>query len=142
MELWQFRQLVEELGDGHVGRFLGVSPATLRRWKTGQSRIPQSAILALRLHLDGDLSALGGDDWAGFRLVNGQFFIPGWRNGWTPGNLCALFFNVQELPAIRSELKQARTALQEAKAATEMERYRAEQYRALAARQMEMMPGA
>lgn len=141
MELWQFRQLVEELGDGLVCRFLGVSPATLRRWKTGKARIPQSAILALQLHIDGDLAALGGDDWQGFRLAGGQFYIPGWRNGWTPGNLRALFFNVQEVPALRRELAEARRALQDVQTVADMERYRAEQYKALAARQMENVPG-
>lgn len=137
MELWQFRQLVEELGDAHVREFLGISPATLRRWKTGKARIPQSATLALRLHIDGDLSALGGDDWRGFRVAGGLFYIPSWRNGWTPNKLRALFFNVQELPSLRSELAETRKALQAANAATAMERYRAEQYKALSGRQVD-----
>jgi hypothetical protein len=134
MEVWQFRELVEELGDASVRRFLGISPATLRRWKTCKARIPQSAILALRLHADGDLSALAGDAWHGFRFAGGLFYLPGWRNGWTPGDLRALFFKVQEVAALRQELTACQKALQAVKTERDRERYRAEEYKRLAAR--------
>ncbi|HLP99272.1 MAG TPA: hypothetical protein VK149_12595 [Sideroxyarcus sp.] len=135
MELHQFRAFVERHGDLAIRSYLDVSPATFRRWKTGQSRIPHSAIIAMRLHFEGDLSALGGEQWEHFRFgSDGLLYLPGWKYGWTAGAVRGLFFTRQLADALQKDLAASQKALQDVSAELARERLRAEGYKRAAAR--------
>lgn len=128
MEVCQLRQLVDALGDARVRDFLGISAATLRRWKTNKCRIPHAAALALRLHFDGDLSAIC-EAWQGFRLCGDLLYMPMWERGTTPDSLRAMFFELQELAALRAENKRLRVLADGLRGEVQRERFRADEYR-------------
>lgn len=108
----KFSDLVAGCDEKTLAAFLGVSLLTFRRYKSGESRPPAAAVKLLRLHLDGDLAAVGGPDWDGFRLAkDGKFYHPFWGRGFTPWQLKALFFEVQDAWAVRRDLAQARAEL-------------------------------
>ena len=50
MTALQFKRIVKQLGisQAGAGRYIGVSPRTLRRMIKGQSEVPASAVLLLR----------------------------------------------------------------------------------------------
>jgi len=84
--------------------FLHVNLKTLRRWKSGEATPPHAVIIALRLKLDGDLSAVGGDEWRGFTFGrDGKLYPPFFRGCFTPAQICAMFFEMQELRHLRRE---------------------------------------
>lgn len=75
---------------------LGIDPRTLRRYKSGQTPVPVAAARLVRLRFAGDASALLGPDWAGFRYgKDGKLYIEGWRGGFDPHQIRAMFFGVQ-----------------------------------------------
>lgn len=92
-----------------VAAFLGITTRTLRRYEADPFNMPEMAKKLLRLRAEGDLRALGGDDWEGFYMGrDGLLYMPGWLNGWTPHDLRALFFQMQELAALRVEVRDLR----------------------------------
>lgn len=96
MDAEQFRDLVAGCSEQRLADYLQVDLKTFRRYKRGTSKIPHAATIALRLYLDGDLSAVGGKDWEHFYFGrDGRFYMPGWKYGWEPGELRALFFTKQ-----------------------------------------------
>lgn len=97
-------------GDPHlVADFLGVSVRTVRRYAADPFNMPEGVKKLLRLRVEGDLRALGGDAWEGFYMGrDGLLYMPGWLNGWTPHKLRALFFEMQELAALRVEVNKLR----------------------------------
>lgn len=91
--------------DNELAEFFGVTARTIRTWKK-TNRAPLMALRLMRLRFDGDLSALGGKHWEHFRFGrDGMFYMPGWKYGWTPGELCALFFRVQSVKHWEREAK-------------------------------------
>ena len=108
-----FRDLVAGFDITKLCLWLNVSPRTLKRWKTGQATPPKAVIIALTLRLHGDLSALFGDDWQHFRFGHdGKLYIPGWKYGWEPGEIRALFFTKQELRYWKAEAGRLERELQ------------------------------
>ena len=96
----------------HLADFLGVTLTTFRNWKSGRHPAPVAAVKLLRIKLDGDLSALGGPDWEGFALAqDGKFYHPFWARGFTPWQLKAMFFEVQDAWAVRRDLRAAQERL-------------------------------
>jgi hypothetical protein len=92
----EFRDLVAGCSEQHLADYLHVSIKTFRRWKSGEATPPHSAIIALRLHLDGDLSAVGGKDWENFRFGrDGKLYLDGWRGGFDPHGIRSMFFTTQ-----------------------------------------------
>lgn len=90
-----------------LAAFLGVSVRQINNYKTGKSPLPDQARRLLQLR-GGDLSALLGSDWEGFRFHNGKLFIPGWSNGWEPGQIKGMFFTFQEAAALRQDVRDLR----------------------------------
>lgn len=76
------------------------------------------------------LAALAGPAWDGYEIHNGRLFVPGYRGaGYTPDDLLAQFWQLQELYTLRREnarLKAEALAAQEAQDRAES---RAEWYR-------------
>jgi len=95
-----------------VAEFLGVTLRTLRRYKANPDAMPEMAKKLLRLRLEGDLRALGGDAWEGFYFSRGRLYIPSWANGWEAAQVRALFFTVQEAAALRSEVRDLRARVE------------------------------
>lgn len=117
-----------------VAAFLGVSLRTLRRYQKHPDQMPEACKKLLRLRMEGNLRAIGGNDWDGFYLQAGELFLPLWERGFRPEHIKAMFFEVQELAWHRSEAKRLQNELEAVKAELVRERYRAEEYRGLAAK--------
>jgi hypothetical protein len=58
-----------------------------------------------------DLSLSLGPDWAGFTLTRAGLQVPGWRRPFTPGELQATFWTVQELGTLRAQVRQLQSEL-------------------------------
>lgn len=54
---------------------------------------------------NGDAAALLGNAWNGFYFQNGELFIPGWKYGFNPYQVKAMFFQVQQVRALENELR-------------------------------------
>lgn len=92
-----------------IASTLGVSVRTAHRYKSGAQPLPEPCRRLLQLRVHGDLSALVGEAWAGFQMADGLLYLPGWRNGFDPAQIRALFFTQQECAALRAELKVLRS---------------------------------
>lgn len=51
-----------------------------------------------------DLSLSLGPDWAGFTLTRHGLQVPNWRRPFTPGELQATFWNMQQLGTLRARV--------------------------------------
>ncbi|MDP1558647.1 MAG: DUF3653 domain-containing protein [Nitrosomonas sp.] len=56
------------------------------------------------MYLTGDASALLGDEWQGYRFVGNLFYVPEWRNGFTPHEIRALFWKCQQIRSLQREI--------------------------------------
>lgn len=56
------------------------------------------------MYIEGDASALLGKDWDGHVFRNNLLFIPGWRRSLTPGEIRALFWQVQQIWSLKREI--------------------------------------
>jgi hypothetical protein len=113
MQASDFRDLVAGMDSGYLCDYLQIHTRTLKRWKEGTAAVPHSAVIALRLKLDGDLSAVGGDDWTGFVFArDGRLYAPYFRGGFTALQICGMFFERQELSWLRREVKRLDAELQ------------------------------
>lgn len=84
--------------DAAQAEFFGVTPRTIRTWKQ-TNRAPLMALRLMRLRWDGDLSALGGRHWQGYRFGrDGRFYHPSYKYGFTPGELHSWFWKVNAAP--------------------------------------------
>lgn len=63
------------VGPARALAVLGVHRTTLSRWLSGETQIPESASLVLRLLSDG-LHPAASDDWAGFRFDGDRLLLP------------------------------------------------------------------
>lgn len=95
MHAEEFRDLVAGCSEEHLADYLQVNLKTFRRWKRGTTKAPHSAVIALRLHLDGDLAAIGGDEWRGFALRGNKLHAPSFHRPFDPFQIQAMFFEVQ-----------------------------------------------
>lgn len=88
-----------------IERITGEDQKIIKKWKKGTKQIPESAIRLLRLYLTGDASALLGDEWKGYRFVENLFYVPEWRNGFTPHEIRALFWKCQQIRSLQREIE-------------------------------------
>jgi len=106
-----FCDLVAGMDSGYLCQYLNIHPRTFRRWKNGTAAVPETTVRLLRLRLYGDVSALMGDGWKGFYFGrDGLLYLPGWKYGWKPEEISALFFTRQELRAAKADLIDTRKA--------------------------------
>lgn len=105
------------LGDSDdLANYLGVSHATIMRWKKKPLSAPVPVRRLMRLRLDGDLGALLGKDWDGFYIQENKLHAPVFEAPMSAWQIKAMFFNVQELGAVRADLRELQArfmALQE-----------------------------
>lgn len=90
-----------------LATYLGVTAKTIERWKAGQP-MPTAAFKLMQLRY-GDLSALGGSDWEGFTLgQDGKMYLPGWRGGFEPFAIRAMFYQVQLVRHLESQVREVK----------------------------------
>ncbi|MFA7399109.1 MAG: hypothetical protein WCZ98_01380 [Sideroxydans sp.] len=89
-----------------VANFLGVTARTLRRYKANPEAMPEAAKRLLRLRLEGDLRAVGGNAWEGFYLGrDGKLYAPMWERGLSADVVKGMFFTMQEAAALRVQVR-------------------------------------
>jgi len=88
-----------------IERITGEDLKTIKQWKKGTRKVPASAIRLLRLYVEGDASALLGQDWDGHVFRDNLLFIPEWRRGLTPGEIRSLFWQVQLISSLKREIE-------------------------------------
>lgn len=119
MNLIEFCDLVAGYDPAWIAAYLKIKPRTLKRWKEGTSAVPHSAVLALKTKLDGEVACFAGEGWKGFFFAkDGKLYLPYFKRGLEPMQLCAMFFQVQELHHMRRELRRLETTLKEHQANT------------------------
>lgn len=92
-----------------IAQDLDVAVKTVQRWKAGAT--PSPAMMKLLRMRYGDIAGLLGDDWQGFHFGrDGLLYLPGWKYGWNPHEIKALFFTRQELRAVKADLADLRKA--------------------------------
>lgn len=106
MTALEFCDLVAGISPQYLCDYLDVNLRTLVRWKSGLVPVPIAIAILLQLKLSGDVSAIFGDAWHGFRFgMDGKLYIPFFHRGHTPLQICAMFFELQELHQLRVEVK-------------------------------------
>lgn len=116
MDAEAFRELVAGCDKQYLADYLRVDIKTMRRWVSGISSPPHSAIIALRLKLDGDLSALD-PDWHGFNLAaDGKLYAPMHKRGFDPFQIQGMFFEVQASRYHQNEVKRLEKEIAEMRA--------------------------
>lgn len=87
-----------------IEKITGEDTKVIKKWKKGTKEIPESALRLLRLYLNGDASALLGNQWKGYRFVGNLIYVPEWRNGFAPDEIRAFFWNVQQVSVLKNEI--------------------------------------
>lgn len=105
MDALEFRDLIAGINQQSLADYLQISLKTLQRYRDGTTVVPHAVVIALRLKLDGDLAALAGPQWDGFTVKNGLLYLPGWRGGFDPDGIRAMFFKVQQVRALESRIR-------------------------------------
>lgn len=93
-------------------RYTGCSLSTAKRWKAKPDTMPESARRLASYHVCNDLSVIWGKDWAHFQFVAGTLVAPGWRRGFGPHEIKAMFFRVQMVSSLEAEARQLRRDLE------------------------------
>lgn len=97
-------ELIYGINIEEIERITGEDQKVIKKWKKGTRPIPKSSLKLLRLYLNGDASALLGDEWKGYRFVGNLFYVPEWRNGFAPHEIRALFWNTQQIVSLKNEI--------------------------------------
>lgn len=97
-------ELIYGINIEEIERITGEDLKVIKKWKKGTRPIPESSLRLLRLYLIGDASALLGDEWKGYRFVGNLFYVPEWRNGFTPHEIRAVFWNTQQIAGLKNEI--------------------------------------
>ncbi len=112
-------------------RLASVDATTARRWKRGQARLPAAVARLAALAQIGDLAALAGPDWTGWRIGrDALLYSPRWRRGFSRVEL-------EELPTLHGsragfdvERRQLQADITRLRAELQDEKKRAAFYRA------------
>ena len=83
----------------------GAPASTARRWKSKPDTMPEAAQRLTRFADQGDVAEVFGADWSGFKFSAGKLYPPYFRDGFTPFQIAAMFYEQQELWHLRREVK-------------------------------------
>lgn len=87
-----------------IADYLGVTVTTVKRWKAG-APMPTAAFKLMQVR-HGDLSGLIGKEWEGFSFGKDEkLYLPGWRGGFNPQEIRAMFFRVQQVRALEAQIR-------------------------------------
>lgn len=114
-----------------LAHIAGVDATTARRWKAGRAQIPTAARRLVALRTTGDLAALAGTDWTGWRIGrDALLYSPRWRRGFARVEL-------EELPTLHGiragfdvERRQLQADIEQLRHELQDEKKRAAFYRA------------
>lgn len=118
--LHELRGFVEQCGEGHVLDLLHVHRTTLYRWLQNRTRIPDSALHALRAAFNQQLPYMDRDkSWDGWRFGrDGLLYPPNSTNGFHAGQLLGISLLHQiiaeqrkQIAALEDKLRIAEEAL-------------------------------
>lgn len=98
------KYLIKSIDCQEIERITGENQKTIKQWKKGTKKIPESAIRLLNFNFNGDASAFLGKDWAGHYFRDNLLYIPEWRRGLTPHEIRALFWQVQQILSLKREI--------------------------------------
>ena len=99
------RLLIDAVGQRQVERDLDVHRTTVKRWLSGEVKIPGAQHLAIR-YLLGDLPGTQGE-WTGWRFAHGELISPG-GDRYTSGAVLAIRLQQQRVEALDRELREMR----------------------------------
>lgn len=108
----EFCELVHGVTAATLAEYFAVDARQIRRWKSGASPIPGAVARLARLRYGvgentGNAAALLGDEWQGFRFgSDGKLYIEGWRGGFDPHAIKAMFFQVQHIRHHEATIRQ------------------------------------
>lgn len=97
--------LINSINFQEIERITGEDLKTIKQWKKGTKKVPVSAIRLLRLYIEGEASALLGNDWKGHIFKNNLLFIPEWRRGLAPDEIRSLFWQGQLVSSLKTEIE-------------------------------------
>lgn len=97
--------LIKSIDCQQIEIITGENQKTIKQWKKGTKKIPESAIRLLRFNFNGDASALLGKDWIGNYFRDNLLYIPEWRRGLTPHEIRALFWRGQQVSSLENEIE-------------------------------------
>ncbi|SFM30339.1 hypothetical protein [Nitrosomonas communis] len=121
--------LIRSINSLEIEKITGESQETIKRWKKGTKKIPESAIRLLKLYANGDATALLGKDWEGYTFSNNMLYVPEWRRGFTSGEIRAMFWKCQLVASLESEIRLLKQRLEESQSEIEALEIKADFYR-------------
>lgn len=96
--------LIKSISCQEIEKITGENLKTIKKWKKGTRKVSESASRLLRLYILGEASALLGNEWDGHYFRNNLLYIPEWRRGLAPGEIRALFWQVQQILSLKREI--------------------------------------
>ena len=97
--------LIKSINCREIQSITGEDLRTIKQWKKGTKKISESATRLLKLYILGEASALLGKDWDGHYFRDNLLYIPEWRLGLAPGEIRALFWQVQQIWSLKREIE-------------------------------------
>jgi hypothetical protein len=83
-----------------------VNRTTATRWKDGISRCPWAVLQLVQLRILGNVAALLGDAWRGWRFGrDGALHAPGYTRGYAPGEILAMPFLYGQIAALKRQVR-------------------------------------
>jgi len=96
--------LINRIDYQQIEIITGENQKTIKQWKKGTKKIPESAIRLMKFFFKGDASAFLGKDWEGHYFRNSLLYIPEWRRGLAPDEIRALFWRGQQVSSLENEI--------------------------------------
>lgn len=127
----EFALVTEGFGIDVLSQILGSSVDTVRRWKSGRQRPPESALILARLICQGDMVAIG-PKWDGFHIGPDGMWVPGFRRAFSPADVKETFWRLQELGMLRHEVQRLGQELKRVSEDLDRSEGRASYYRGIA----------
>jgi transcriptional regulator with XRE-family HTH domain len=90
-----------------LAELAGVDRTTAMRWKSKRSRTPLAVLRLVALRVFGDLEAVLGAAWSGWRAGrDGLLYAPAWRRGYSPGEILAMPYLYGRIRALEGEARE------------------------------------
>ncbi|HYC45385.1 MAG TPA: hypothetical protein VED01_07835 [Burkholderiales bacterium] len=92
---------------GELAAIARVDRSTASRWKRGLARLPFAVLALVRLRCFGELELALGPDWHGWTIGrDGRIYPPGYRVGFTPGEILAMPYLYGQIAALERRVRE------------------------------------
>ena len=99
-------ELVEELGEAHIERTLGISRVTIHRWKKREATPSPAVMLAMESMAGRTHAMLTSKLWDGWAFaIDHRLHAPGYKYGFTGADFLAWWFERQMLENYKRQNK-------------------------------------